>query len=235
MTPSETRTKAKSVPMLERSARVPMSKRPEGMATTKPATQVEKAGVRKSGWTLEKTLGSRPSRDMENHTRDWPSLIDEDRGDHAHDARREDDQADPVELDPPPCRMREFFEGIDDGRGIAHHRLPGHEAGEADGDGDVKDGADDERGDDADGQVALRVAALLGRGGDGIEANVGEEDDGAAGEHARPAVGHEGVPVAGVNEADGREDEDQNGDQLERHHACCWRWPTRECRAPGSR
>ena len=72
MTPMETRTKAKSVPMLERSASVPMSKRPEGMATTKPATQVEKAGVRKRGWTLEKTLGSRPSRDMENHTRDWP-------------------------------------------------------------------------------------------------------------------------------------------------------------------
>ena len=73
MTPMETRTKAKRVPMLERSARVPMSKRPEGMATTIPATQVEKAGVRKTGWTELKILGSRPSRDMENQTRDWPS------------------------------------------------------------------------------------------------------------------------------------------------------------------
>jgi len=51
MTPAETRTKAKRVPMLDISAKVPTSKRPEGMATRKPATTVAKAGVRKRGWT----------------------------------------------------------------------------------------------------------------------------------------------------------------------------------------
>ena len=78
----------------------------------------------------------------------------------------------------------ELLERVDDRRGVAHHRLPGHQSGEADGDGNIEHGADDQRGDDADGQIALRVAALFGRGGDGIEADVGEEDDGAAGEHA---------------------------------------------------
>ena len=34
----------------------------------------------------------------------------------------------------------------------------------------------------------------------------------------RPAVGHEGMPVAGMDEADDRKDKDQNGDQLEPHH-----------------
>ena len=78
----------------------------------------------------------------------------------------------------------ELLERVDDRSGVAHHRLPGHQAGEADGDGHVEHRADDQRGDDADGQVALRVAALLGGRRDRVEADVGEEDDGAAGEHA---------------------------------------------------
>ena len=93
-------------------------------------------------------------------------------------------------------QKREFLERVHDRCGVAHHGLPGNESREANGDGNIKHGADDERGDDADGQIALGIAAFLGGGGDGIEADVGEEDDGAAGEHARPAVGHEGMPVA---------------------------------------
>jgi hypothetical protein len=113
---------------------------------------------------------------------------------------------------------RELLERVDDGSGVADHGLPGNETGEADGDGDVEHGADDQRGDDADGKIALGIAALFGGSGDGIEADVGEEDDGAAGEHARPAVGHEGMPVAGMDEADGGEDEDEDGNELESHH-----------------
>ena len=94
----------------------------------------------------------------------------------------------------------------------------GTNPGKTDGDRNVEHRADHQRGDDADGQIALRVVALLSGGGDGIEADVGEEDNGAAGEHARPSIGHEGMPVGGMNEADDGEDEDQNRNQLESHH-----------------
>ncbi len=69
----ETRMKAKSVPMLERSASVPMSNMPAGIATKNPATQVATSGVRNLLCTRENAAGSRPSRDMANHTRAWPS------------------------------------------------------------------------------------------------------------------------------------------------------------------
>ncbi len=57
------------------------------------------------------------------------------------------------------------------------------------------------------GTVALRVVALFAGGGDGVEADVGEEDDGAAGEDAGPAVGREGRVVRWVDEAQADEDE----------------------------
>ena len=38
----------------------------------------------------------------------------------------------------------ELFEGVDHRRGIAHHRLPRHQAGEADSDGNVEHGADEQ-------------------------------------------------------------------------------------------
>ena len=41
---------------------------------------------------------------------------------------------------------------------------------------DVQHRADDQRGNDANRQVALRVLRFLGHGGDGVEADVGEED-----------------------------------------------------------
>ena len=34
----------------------------------------------------------------------------------------------------------------------------------------------------------------------------------------RPAVGHEGMPVGGMDEADGGEDEDEDGDEFDRDH-----------------
>ena len=88
---------------------------------------------------------------------------------------------------------------------------------EADGDSAVEEGAGDQGGEDAEGQIALGLFALFGGGGDGVEADVGEEDDGAAGEHAGPAVGHEGVPVDGLDEAGGGEDEGEDGDDLDQY------------------
>ena len=59
--------------MFDRSDSVPMSRMPPGMPTRNPAIHVAVAGVRKRGCTRLNILGSRPSRDIENHTRAWPS------------------------------------------------------------------------------------------------------------------------------------------------------------------
>jgi len=77
---------------------------------------------------------------------------------------------------------REALEGVDDGSAIVGDGLPGHDAGEDQSDSEIEDGADDQRGEDADGHGTLRVATLFAGGGDGVEADVGEKDDAAAGE-----------------------------------------------------
>ena len=68
----------------------------------------------------------------------------------------------------------------------------------------VDHGADRERAEDAEGHVALRVLRLLGRGRDGVEADVGEEHDRGALVDAAPAVGREGRPVGRVDVEDAR-------------------------------
>ena len=49
------------------------------------------------------------------------------------------------------------------------------------------------------GRSRLRILALLGGGRNRIEADIGEENDRAAGEDAGPAVGREGMPVRRMN------------------------------------
>src|SRR4029077_5721116 len=72
MTPSDTSTKANTRPMLERSAASPISTRPAGIPTAKQAIQVDQWGVLYLGWTAEKSLGKRPSRDMAYQMRACP-------------------------------------------------------------------------------------------------------------------------------------------------------------------
>ena len=144
-------------------------------------------------------------------------LEDEDGGDHAEDGSDEDKEPDPLEA-AGTGHEGEFFEGVDNGGGVAHDRLPGHDAAEHDGDRAVEDGAGQQSRQDTEGQVALRVFALFGCRRNRIEADVGEEDDGAAGEDAGPAVGHEGMPVVGLDEAGSGEDEDQDGGHLDEDH-----------------
>src|SRR5579864_7368340 len=72
ITPSETSTNANSVPMFERSAASPISTKPAGMPTAKQAIQVDQCGVLNFGCTAEKSLGSRPSRDMAYQIRACP-------------------------------------------------------------------------------------------------------------------------------------------------------------------
>ena len=86
------------------------------------------------------------------------------------------------------------------------------------GDDDVDDRADDEGADDPDRHVALRVAALLGDRRDGVEADVGEEDDRRARRDSREPVGREGMPVRGLDVLEADEDEEAEDDELDRHH-----------------
>src|ERR1017187_6393469 len=72
ITPRETMMNANSVPMFAKSAKVPISQMPAGIPTTRPAIQVLMCGVLWTGWTLENTRGSRPSRDMANQMRACP-------------------------------------------------------------------------------------------------------------------------------------------------------------------
>src|SRR5712671_6959168 len=72
MTPSETKTKANSVPMLERSAASPISTSPAGIPTAKQAIQVDQCGVLYFGCTAENNFGNNPSRDMAYQIRACP-------------------------------------------------------------------------------------------------------------------------------------------------------------------
>ncbi len=59
----------------------------------------------------------------------------------------------------------------------------------------VQHGADDQGSDDADRQVPARVLGLLGRRRDGVEADIGEEDDRGPRRDARESIRHERMPV----------------------------------------
>ncbi len=90
-------------------------------------------------------------------------------------------------------------------------------------DDDVEDRADDERAEDADRHVALRILRFLRRGRDRIEADVREEHDRRRTEHARPAEvacivhrRHERMPVRRVDELQRERDEEQDHDELDR-------------------
>ena len=90
-------------------------------------------------------------------------------------------------------------------------------------DDDVEDRADDERAEDADRHVALRILRFLRRGRDRVEADVREEHDRRRAEHAGPAevavrVGrrHERMPVRRIDELQRERDEEQDHDELDR-------------------
>ena len=90
---------------------------------------------------------------MANQTRAWPKLEDQNRRDHADERAEQDGEADVVEA-VSAGEERDSLERVDYGCAVAGDCLPLDDAGEDHGDADVEDGADDERGDDADGDVA---------------------------------------------------------------------------------
>src|SRR6266851_6321146 len=111
-----------------------------------------------------------------------------------------------------------FLQRIDHRCGIVHQRLPRHESGQNHNYADIENRAHNQGGDDADGNVALRILAFLGGRGNGIEADVSEKNDRAAGENSRPPVGRERMPVGGVNETRCEGDEDKDGNNFQQDH-----------------
>ena len=109
-------------------------------------------------------------------------------------------------------------------------RVGNHSSQQA-GNQDVKNGADHQRSEDADGHVLLRVLGFLRGGRDGVESDVGEEDDTGGARDPRPPIlaecslvgRDEGMPVRGgqrrmlEHERTRNGDEDQHDRHLDNH------------------
>ena len=191
-TAAQTITNASSVPMFTSSARMRSGRNAPMAATHTPVRMVDFHGVRNRSWTAPKNpVGSKPSRAMARKIRGWLSII-----------------TSSTEVIPAtaPTRNQELRPGQADlAEGVRNRRVDvdlvvGDHAGEHGGDGDVENGAEHQRGDDADGHVARRIAGLLGVGRDRIEADVGEEDDRGAGQHADRFAAGPGLAEHGVAE-----------------------------------
>ncbi len=131
-------------------------------------------------------------------------------GAHAQDRSQVDEAGDPVftgHLQRQRHRMVDTLE--------VHVR---HDAGHDRSDHDIQDGADDQRTDDADWQVARRILDFLGGRGDGVEADEGKEHQRGGAHHARHAVWHVRLPVFRLDVADTDRDEQQHDADLDDHH-----------------
>ena len=168
------------------------------------------------------------ARHRQKHARLAEHQHQHDGGDAGHRAQR-DDELRPAQSDP--------LERHGDG-GVHVDLVVGDHAGEHEGHGDVQDRADEQRGDDAEGDVPLRIAGLLGVGRDRVEPDVGEEDHRGPGQHAhgravgaglsperlaeeaqtRPAEGGERLPVGGLDVERPDADDQQHDGHLDRHH-----------------
>ena len=80
-----------------------------------------------------------------------PQLKNQQRGNHPQQRADQYDQAHVFQV--------QSFQRIHDGRGVIEQRLPGHESREHHHHGDVENRADHQRGDDSDGEIALRILA----------------------------------------------------------------------------
>ena len=135
-----------------------------------------KSGGAEDGMDIAEDLGQQAVAGHGEPDPRLAELVDQDGGEHAHDGAHQNHKANPVK-GMAAGKDGEFFKSVDYRGSVIDHRIPLDQSSEADGHGHIENGADNQGGDDADGQVALRVAALLGGGGDRVEADVGEEDD----------------------------------------------------------
>ena len=146
------------------------------------------------------------------------------RDDHHQDHGRQADHRADLHDQAQPAQLRDGGHGGDHGFGGIQHRVR-HQAGQYRGHGQVQHGADHQRHQDAERQVALRRLAFLRRRGGRLEADVGEEDHGRAAHDAGPAVfavalrfRNERVPVFRVHVAVAGDHHDDDQAHLDQHH-----------------
>ena len=206
----QTSTNAKSVPMFVSSTKTSRFAKADSRATATPIQIVVTCGVLYLGWIFAKDWGSRPSRAIEKKMRGLAVLEDEEHGGRRDDGAEGHDARGPVHA--------EQREGLGQRLRRAADLLDRHHARQHERRRDVEDRADRERPDHADGHVLLRVPALLGGGRDGVESDVGEEDERRAGPDARQAVGRERVPVGRLDVDRADDDEEDEDDELQDDH-----------------
>src|SRR5579884_1133080 len=206
-TASETSTKAASVPILVSSATTSMGVSPATSATTTPMSRLDQYGVRSRGWMREKIPGSRPSRDMEKKMRLCPysSTIN----------TVVNPQMAPIEMILAamfrPIRIMACETG-EATLSCVYGTIPVSTAVE-----NIQQRADKQAAYDANGQIFRRVARLLRRGRNHIEADIGKEDDAGATQDAARAERQKRRPVCRVDMPDAHDEEKQDDQQFDRH------------------
>ena len=101
-----------------------------------------------------------------------------------------------------------------DGLRRVEHRIR-HDAREDGGDDGIEQRTDKERSDDANGQIPCGVAALFRRRRDGIEADVGEEDNGRTRDDTAVAERQERLPIRRVDVRCSEHEEEEDRSELD--------------------
>ncbi len=140
---------------------------------------------------------------------------------HDKDNRRETGDSSELDQASHPVETRVV---CDDGDWVRHIELAvGHYPSGDTGDNDIEEGADEERTNDGDGHVALRIFCFLGSGADRVKPDIGEEDNTRPSHNSAPAEvtgmpcirWNKGVPVASGDGMSGSPDEDEHNCQFE--------------------
>ena len=226
MMPSATTMNAKSVPMLTNSPRTPIGVNPEANATINPVMIVVTCGVRKRGWMRLAHAGSSPSCAIDMKMRGCATICTMMVDDSPAIAPSLTTIGMQATIAFPRRPAGPHSRGINGKRHRRRHAelLIRHEADHHRRDEHVETRADDERREDADRHVTLRVARLLCGRRNRVEADIGEEDHAGAAQDAAPSeaaeltgVGrHERLPVFRRHEHAADADDQQDHGNLDR-------------------
>ena len=187
ITPMQTSANANSVPMFVRSYVSPASPISDQSATNDAGEQRRRVRHARLAADPRRPLRQQAvARHREEDAR-LAVLEHEQHGRHREHGAERDDLRD--------ARHAGRFERVRERIGRLAEVLRRHHAREHGADDDVDDRTDREPAEDADRQVALRVLRFLGGRRDGVEADVGEEDDRRALVNAAEAVRRERVVV----------------------------------------
>ena len=174
---------------------------PEGQLGRRPGTRIDGCpGLR--------------HQPVAGHREEDPGLAVEDHEQHAGDGHQRSERGQRGR----PRKAGTLFEGLRQRRVALGQLGCGQSADGRNRHQDVDDGADHQRADDRDRQVTLGVLGLLASSGHGVEADVGEEDQGRCSEHSARALRRERLQVVGVEGGERKADEHGQHGELDEHH-----------------